>query len=406
MALLLVVAVMKRRARGDRQVDHNGALDAGLAGRWDWWKTPSGIGWIGVCLLLASAAVLSVGRAYSIFDPITNWALKGYAIAYEGSILAGARWGGHGLAYPQNLHLLIALFRLAEGDVLPGSKLLDPLYALALGIVLYEFWRWSGVTRVVATLAVAFLLSTPIIFQHITYGYANFMFATYLTLGVTQLVRALREADNRRAALGGLFVGLGAWTRPEGGLMGLGLLLALGVYSIRTRKRMATVFAAVLPFAGVWATWLSFGGKYQASDEVGSVLRQLIAQLPVEPPKWDVLRVFADYTMSRLVDPKVWGLLFPAVALMLALGLLARWRFGRALGPVQGGSISVAAIAAMVLCLGIIGLGFYHYESTNMLTDTFDRAFIPAGILLWAWSVAGLGKPNAAATPGAPSPTT
>ena len=76
--------------------------------------------------LAAQALVISVSRGYSLFDAIANWALKGYAIAMEGTIWAGARWGGHGLAYPQNLHLAIAMFRLFDGDTLPGSKLPRP----------------------------------------------------------------------------------------------------------------------------------------------------------------------------------------------------------------------------------------------------------------------------------------
>lgn len=70
---------------------------------------------VSVILLTAISALLAVGRAYSTWDAVAFWSTKGIGIALEGSIFAAEKWGPHGLAYPLNVPLLIALFRLVSG---------------------------------------------------------------------------------------------------------------------------------------------------------------------------------------------------------------------------------------------------------------------------------------------------
>jgi len=393
-ALVLAALALRKWTTRNRAEGEDTTLrgEQGRASQWERWLRI--LGWIAIGSLLTVAALISVARAYSIYDAIANWAIKGYAIAYEGTVLAGANWGGHGLAYPQNIHLLIAFFRIAEGDVLPASKLLDPVFALALGVGLYEFWRWRGVPRALATFAVAVLISTPIIYQHITYGYANFMFASYVVLGVTQFVRAVHEVDSRRAVLSGLLMGLAAWTRPEGGALGACVLLALAVYSLATREDWKPVVATLLPLAGIWAIWLSFGGRHhQASDQVGRVLKELTAGLSSEPLRWDIVRAFWDFTTRRSIEPSTWGLLLPLAVLLLLASLLVRGR-----GRARAGEDRTMALAASVMvffCLGIVGLAFYYYKSTLLLTDSLDRDSFPAAICCWVWAIATLGDAGA-----------
>jgi len=46
---------------------------------------------------LILSMILSIGRAYSSWDAAAIWSVKGYGIASEGTIFAGATWGAHGL---------------------------------------------------------------------------------------------------------------------------------------------------------------------------------------------------------------------------------------------------------------------------------------------------------------------
>ncbi len=115
------------------------------------WKIPTRgfkptISGAGLAILLCAgvillAGVVSIGRGYSQYDDIANWALKGYGIAEERSIFGGNVWGGHTLEYPQNVPLQIALFRLVEGDLFPASKLTFTLSFASLLLGAYLFWR-------------------------------------------------------------------------------------------------------------------------------------------------------------------------------------------------------------------------------------------------------------------------
>ena len=157
--------------------------------------------------LLAQIVVISVGRGYSFFDAIANWALKGYTIAQEGTIWAGKDWGGHALAYPQNLHLAISLFRLADGDALPGSKLLDPLLLSSLLVGCFQFWKRSAVPADLALGGAVVILSVPVIFFHGTIGYANLPYTAYLILGSLWVLEGTRR---------GSAPVVGAWLPPAG----------------------------------------------------------------------------------------------------------------------------------------------------------------------------------------------
>jgi len=62
-------------------------------------------------LMAITAALVSIGRGYSVYDDIAIWSLKGYVIADKHSLMAAGAASGHGLAYPLNLSLAIAVFR-------------------------------------------------------------------------------------------------------------------------------------------------------------------------------------------------------------------------------------------------------------------------------------------------------
>jgi multidrug transporter EmrE-like cation transporter len=144
------------------------------------------------CLSLA-VAYISIERSYSTWDAIAIWSIKGYGIAKEGTIFAAARWGGQGLAYPLNLPIQISLFRLFSGDWLPGSKLIFPIYYLALTLGAFSLlqqrlgWKRAGLGALI-------LAATPIILQHGTLGYANLPFTAYLVPGFCSWPEKGKEA--------------------------------------------------------------------------------------------------------------------------------------------------------------------------------------------------------------------
>ncbi len=328
--------------------------------------------------LAAQALVISVSRGYSLFDAIANWALKGYAIALEGTIWAGARWGGHGLAYPQNLHLAIAMFRLFDGDTLPGSKLLDPSYASAMILGIYRLWRQNGTSIRRSLLGGVLLLSTPVFFIHTTIGYANFIFATYLVLGTIWFLEGVDANRPRYLALGALLLGLAGWTRPEGIVFALaiGLPIYLGAWLIRRRK--AAMVFALIPFLVVSGVWLTFGGTYARQDETGQIAGRLQAGLADGTIGLAYMSSIVRLAVGRLMSPGLWGIMLPMSVLLLAAAMKKRWS-ARCL-PSLPALLGVLAVLAFELAILLSS----SYSWSNFLEDGFDRAFLPAGILVFA----------------------
>jgi hypothetical protein len=210
-------------------------------------------------LLLAGAAIgvlclalgLALGISYRLYDPVQIWSVKGYGISLEGTIWAAETWGVHGLSYPLNLPLQVALFHLLDGDLLPGSKLLYPIYGLCLCLVLFTFLRRQRVDWLVAALGSLLLGTVPIVFFHSVEGFANLHFTFYLTAGILWGVQGVHSGSASEQWLAGLLLGLAAWTRPEGVVYSLGALVVF-VLAARITKQGRVSIAAL----GVqWRCW-------------------------------------------------------------------------------------------------------------------------------------------------------
>lgn len=209
--LLLALALVSRpltvgHPRSSQRID---GVNRSLAG-----LTPTQLA--GSLLVLIGLAVfaawLGVNGSCCAWDDMAIWAVKGYGIAREGSIWAAGRWGDHGLAYPVNIPLLIAVFRLV-GDTPSASKLTFPLFYLSLAVGCLRFWLQRGVGSRLALLGTLGLASTPLLFEHATLGYANLPYTVYLVLGCAEAVQGPVAQDARRQALSGLLLAMPAWTR-------------------------------------------------------------------------------------------------------------------------------------------------------------------------------------------------
>jgi hypothetical protein len=185
--------------------------------------------------LFCLAAAIAIGRSFSAFDEIANWGLKGYAMAQFGTIRAGATFGGHVLSCPLNIPLSIALFRVGDGDLIPGSKLIFPILAAGLFIQIYAFLRRHGVSTVLILASGLFLFTVPDLFRHSTLAFANLPLTAYLIPAAFWTIDGILERRTRWIFLGGVLFACAAWTRPEG--IGLALLLLVGIYSYLFARR-------------------------------------------------------------------------------------------------------------------------------------------------------------------------
>ena len=350
------------------------------------------------------ALVISVSRGYSIFDALANWALKGYAIALEGSIWAGSRWGGHALAYPQNLHLAIAMFRVFDGDILPGSKLLDPCFSVAILAGCFRFWRLKAVSVVDGLLGAILLLSVPVLFIHTTIGYANLCFSAYLVLGTLWLLEGMDLDRLGVAALGALLLGFAAWTRPEGIAFAASIALGILAGAWLVRRRRLSLLAGLLPFLAVAGIWLAFGQRYLGKDEVSQIAPRLLGALSDGSASLASVLAPLGVALAQLATPSHWGLLIPLAGFLVIL-CLARsgLRCAR-----EGLPTLLAILAGLAFELAVLIVSSYSWS--NFIEDGLDRAFLPLGVLvfvaLWG-AVAGkdsLTPTKAADAPSGPLP--
>ena len=217
------------------------------------------VAFIGLGFLFLWVSTISVGRSYSSWDAIANWSLKGYGIAREGTVFAAQSYGAFKLAYPLNIPLLISFFRLLSEDILPGSKIIFPLMFASWILSLYRFWRRHQVSNVAALFGALFLGTVPFIFEHATIGYADLTFACYIGLGALWGIEGIFESSWRGQALSGALFGMACWTRAEGILYSVALVITILIAWRVTGKGRPKLIPWLLPLVLISIAWLSFG---------------------------------------------------------------------------------------------------------------------------------------------------
>ena len=281
--------------------------------------------------LFTLAVALSVGASYRLYGPVRMWSVKGYGIGEAGSILARAHRGVHGLAYPLNIPLQVALFFMADGDALPGSKFLYPIYGLALCVSVFAFLRRQKLGERTAGLGAVFLGSVPIVFlrhqrlrQPTLHGSPRRRFI----LGDRRYPERVKQAAPT--------VGSDAWPggmdAAEGilyALIVLALILAIYIGKRRRLTPLGALFAPVIAFAGSWFLFSDMGNTIAGSTPG----RQVLAYASQTGGKvdlsglWTIFRVFS-YSMFvpyRAMFPAIsatyWGALFAVAIGMIVVSV-------------------------------------------------------------------------------------
>jgi hypothetical protein len=328
--------------------------------------------------LVVILIVVSVTRAYSLYDGIANWALKGYAIAEFNTILAGRDWGGHGLSYPQNIHLLVAFFRLLDGDILPGSKFVFPAYALSLIIGGFAFWRRQAVSRWLAILGGFLIITVPFIFYHSSIGWSNLIFSSYIVLGSLFIIDGGMTRDESRVLLGGVALSFAGWTRVEGGGFALIMLSALLITLTLIRSWKPEYLLSYIPVIFVAGLWVLFGARYVAGDEVGRVLQSVMVAVQDDQMNLSPLGPILVFAGEAFRKTGTWGLLVYILPILLVFGLFSITRRKMRIAV----PLLVAAITALAIPIGMFFFAtFDGSHSSLFLSVSFDRAMIPGVVL-------------------------
>ena len=334
-------------------------------------------------LFLAGAGPLALLRAHSQWDATAGWIVKGYGIALQGDIRAGAIWGAWKLAYPLNIPLQTVFFRVFSGDQLPGSMLAFPLYAASLAAGLFRFWRRHEVGGWQAWVGVVVLLTNPLILLHATIAYANLPTTTYVVLATCWLIEGLNRKSPAGVTMASLLFGLAGWTRAEAVSYGLFIVPAvLLLHRLLTRQRTPIV-RAVLPFGILEGAWFLFGWSAVNESHLGQAVRGVWPKLQAGDFRLFELYLIPRLLAERAIDPRIWGLLFPLAGVLCLVGL--RTLLTRPLHFTPLSWLSATAIAAAIP-IGIFYVRAFTRGSDFIpfLNRSFDRAFLPAAVMLLA----------------------
>lgn len=343
-------------------------------------RNPHSLLWVFVGIIVIVVALISIGRSYSSYDAASGWAVKGYGIVESGKIEAAGNWGMWGLAYPLNLSLQIGLFKLTGGESIPGSKILFPVFYLCLLIGCYRIWRKHQISGVLSFLGLFFLGSNPLIFKHGTIGYANLPFTFYIVMGTIWAIEGLSEGDDRTMLLSGILLGLAAWTRPEGIVYCLAILLTLLITQRITGSKRIPWLPFLIPIVIISGTWLLFGRSGIGESHLGEAIGGVFSKIMEGQFNLYFLRVIPTIFIKRALQPDNWGYFIPVTLTLIILGL---HRINPRRFPTN------FAILANAIVMALIPIGLFYVRSftrpddfVELLIRSFDRAFLPAAFML------------------------
>jgi len=377
--VVLVVLVLLARIIPARPVEQNpkGAAD----GKISVWLT-TGL-WIIILISIAAVTVLAVGLSYFGWDDIARWAVKGYGIALQGTVLAGANWGGVGLSYPLNIPILISIFRILDGDVLPGSKLIYPVFYASLLIGCYRFLALQGLKKWAASLAVLLMTSTPILFTHAFMGYANLPFTFYFVSGLLMGLEGVQTGATRSTVLGGTLLSIAVLTRPEGLILFLVCIAALGGVRLLTASGRMKLLPLLLPAVVLTVPWYFFQWFHPTSDvEVYQYTSLAVKGLLAGDIRWSALYTIIRYIAGQIIRFEDWGYTIFLSSLLLFAGLRPydlRHDFSKS-------ALFFAIVGVTLVILWSAYIAAYAPEGSDFLYEwistTLMRSFMPSGVCL------------------------
>jgi hypothetical protein len=352
-------------------------------------------GLLAVFGLFLIASGFAIGKSYSAWDATAIWSIKGYGIAYEGTVFAGDVWGAHRLFYPLNIPILISFFRLLSGDLLPGSKIVFPIFYLSTLLVSYAFWRRRGLRSLYANIGIVLLATIPDIFFHATIGYANLPMACYLVLGMLFGIDGVYQNNSNDQLMSGLLLGFAGWTRVEGILFDLAVILVILILYWFTKRGKVRWLIWLLPVSFIIGIWMVFYRLYGA--DISPAMRSLgdemqsISQFDLG---LDRIYTIVRYVLKIPINRLKWGYLF----LVCPILILFNWR---KLSPKVDPS-------GLALLLAMFGTGlaacllFYVGSTSNpsglagWMVRSFPRAFFPTPLLTGILTTLLVGSPKVA----------
>ncbi len=370
----------------------------GLSGMWVGWSRRMDPWLVGIIVLGAVSLVLSIGRGFSATDEVLLWGAKGRGLAATGDLGQITGWGTNTVSYPFHIPVLIAAGELIFMDGLAAYKIIPPLYAMSLALLMYGFLLRWGTRRALAGLATLAVLTSPLWFRHATLAYANLPLVYALAAAGLLLVDGFAAPDKpgrqRQLLLSGGFYVFAAWTRPEGWILGLSMIAAVWAAAYWKRpqpdalkervQRLAWLAAPLLVYGIFWSLLQAFA--YAGFTNKSNLIPAALAALAKGNLHEDALVYLLRSFFERLFSTSSWGLWGFALVLCLAVGLARSGRSFRVAALGLAGVLSSAAV-----------MGMYYVTSYDPVKDLswwvssgLDRMLMPGFLLLWLAGMAGI----------------
>lgn len=339
--------------------------------------------------------VLSVSLSYHTWDAIATWALGGYGMVLRKSILGAAEFGNGFLSYPMNIQLQIALFRLVDGDILPGSKLLFPVYYLSILIGLYQFMMQWDIKKPLARASILLIAGTPIMFHHSYIGYTNLAFTAYFVLGVLWLIKGLDNNCTREAILGSILLAGGLWTRPEGLALAIVAVTISGLFLLFHRKLDLSFALVLLPIAAVYAGWkiplINLAGVEHSAEPM-NLVEAAVRELMQGELHWSAWVTIFKFIAGQILRFRDFGILAGMTLLILAFG----FDVNQVKREKTIQHLWLITIFSGIAILGAHYAGIYQPEGDKFLyrwlSLEFTRVALPVVLLLYFLALAGINE--------------
>ncbi len=340
------------------------------------------------------SVLLSVGKGYHVTDGIQLWGVKGFRIAYSGSLATVTEWGTNTAQYPLNVPIMIASLQVMFDETLPASKMIFSGFYTTLMLVIYSTLVRSNLRRSTAGLATLLLATVPFVFRHSTIGYANMVLSYYVVSAVVLLSRSLRSPELGESDgtffLSGLFFAGAAWTRPEGLLISWFVIVLVLIAAFLKRDiqlSLRRVIPLLIPLGVYTVFWLFLKGVVYDQQFGSDLVTPALAQITRGNLHIAEALFILRSTFSHIMRIKVWGAVGIGIIIALILSLVPLlWRK----------SLWVVFVSGLAYMLAI--LGFYFLASFDTVHDIswwvntgLMRMMLPAFILLWLGGIGLLG---------------
>jgi hypothetical protein len=344
-----------------------------------------------ILLVVLTSLIYSIGRAYSSWDSAYGWAAKGYGIAYEGNVAEGADWGKWDLAYPLNIPIQIGLFKLFEGDLIPGSKAIFPIYLSSLLMSLFMYWRRHHVDRSLSLLGILFFATNPLVFQHSTIGLVNLVFSFYIVMAALCIVEGIHDSRPNVQLLGGILLALAAWTRAEGIGYCLFFLFTLGVSNWFLELGEIKWTSLIIPLLITFVPWFVFSRTGIAESHLGEAVGGMLPKFLSGQFNLNYLKIIISLWARRSLYLDNMGLFVPITTILL---LLSASVF------LNRENRQLHMLLFITIVFGLIPVGLFYVRSytrvgqdfIDLQIRAFGRASLPAITMLTTLSVLAFSK--------------